>query len=78
MTNDRTIEAISRVALQSERMSGMRKNPTGVNVASTPRKPAAKRKVVELRVLRKREDAKEFRDGWHLILKPMSAVESDA
>lgn len=30
---------------------------------------AAKRKVVELRVLRKRDDAREFRDGWHLILE---------
>jgi hypothetical protein len=30
----------------------------------------AKRKVVELRVLRKREEAKAFRDGWGLILRP--------
>jgi hypothetical protein len=30
----------------------------------------AKRKVVELRVLRKRPEAKQFRDAWHLILNP--------
>ena len=29
----------------------------------------AKRKVVELRVLRKREEANQFRDAWHLILR---------
>jgi hypothetical protein len=32
----------------------------------------ARRRVVELRVLRKREEAKEFRDGWQLILRPNS------
>jgi hypothetical protein len=30
----------------------------------------ARRKVVERRVLKNREDAKEFRDAWHLILAP--------
>jgi hypothetical protein len=30
----------------------------------------AKRKVVELRVLRKRAEAKQFRNAWHLILNP--------
>jgi hypothetical protein len=37
----------------------------------------AKRKVVELRKLRKRDDAKAFRDGWNLILHPNSATLSD-
>jgi hypothetical protein len=31
---------------------------------------AAKRKVVELRVLRKPENAVKFRDAWHLVLNP--------
>ena len=30
----------------------------------------AKRKVVELRVLRKRDEAKAFRNGWKLIIGP--------
>jgi hypothetical protein len=30
----------------------------------------AKRKVVELRVLRKQENANQFRDAWRLILNP--------
>jgi hypothetical protein len=38
----------------------------------------AKRKVVELRVLRKREEAQAFRDGWNLILRPDTAAYSGA
>jgi hypothetical protein len=36
----------------------------------------AKRKFVELRVLRKRVEAKAFRDGWNLILRPNTTASS--